>query len=41
MCIRDRFAIVEDGRTPAEVLLEAYHGRWNGRLEPLFKEFAY
>jgi glutamate--cysteine ligase len=35
------FAIVEDGRTPAEVLLEAYHGRWNGRLEPLFKEFAY
>ena len=35
------FAIVEDGRTPAEVLLEAYHGRWHGRLEPLFKEFAY
>jgi glutamate--cysteine ligase len=35
------FAIVEDGRSPAEVKLDAFHGRWNGRLEPLFKENAY
>ncbi|MEX1147708.1 MAG: glutamate--cysteine ligase [Sphingomonadales bacterium] len=34
-------AIVDDGRTPAEVKLEAYHGRWNGSLDPLFDEYAY
>lgn len=34
-------AIVEDGRSPAEVKLDAFHGRWNGRVEPLFKEYAY
>ena len=35
------FAIVEDGRSPAEVKLDAFHGRWNGQLAPLFKEYAY
>lgn len=34
-------AIAASGRTPAEELLEAYDGRWAGRVEPLFKEYAY
>ena len=33
--------IVETGRTPAESLLELYHGRWGGRVEPVFSELAY
>ncbi len=33
--------IVETGTTPAEDLLEAYHGRWGGSLEPIFTEYAY
>lgn len=32
---------VETGRTPAEELLEAYHGRWNGSVDPVFTEYAY
>jgi len=33
--------VIEDGRTPAEELLEAYHGRWNGSVDPVFEEYAY
>lgn len=33
--------IVETGRTPAEELLTRFNGKWNGRLEPLFREQAY
>ncbi len=33
--------VVETGRSPADVLLERYHGAWNGDLERIFKEFAY
>ncbi len=33
--------IAESGRTPAEELLEAYHGRWQGSVDPAFTEFAY
>ncbi|TNE57964.1 MAG: glutamate--cysteine ligase [Alphaproteobacteria bacterium] len=29
------------GRTPAEVLLEAFHGPWGGDIDPIFKECAY
>ncbi len=32
---------VETGLSPAEELLEAYHGRWHGRVEPIFRECAY
>lgn len=39
--LQDLWSIVEDGRSPAEVKLEAYHGRWGGRVEPMFKEYAY
>ena len=33
--------ILRRGKTPAEVKLELYRGRWNGSVDPLFKEFAY
>jgi glutamate--cysteine ligase len=33
--------ISEDGRTRAEDLLAAYEGEWQGRLEPLFRDYAY
>lgn len=31
----------EVGKSPADEMLEAYHGRWNGSVLPVFKEFAY
>jgi glutamate--cysteine ligase len=34
-------AIVDAGRTPAEQLLEAYHGEWSGSVDPVFEELAY
>ena len=34
-------SIVADGRTPAEELLEAYEGRWQGSVDPVFSEYAY
>jgi glutamate--cysteine ligase len=33
--------IAESGRTPAEVLLDAYRGRWGGTVDPVFAEEAY
>ncbi|NQV20877.1 MAG: glutamate--cysteine ligase [Rhodospirillales bacterium] len=33
--------IIREGRTPAEELLEAFHGRWKGSVDPVFKEYAY
>jgi glutamate--cysteine ligase len=33
--------IVETGKTPAEVKLELFHGSWGGRIDPVFREFAY
>jgi glutamate--cysteine ligase len=33
--------IAETGETPAEQKLALYHGRWNGDVTPIFKEFAY
>lgn len=33
--------IIAAGRTPAEELLEAFHGRWNGNVDPVFEEYAY
>jgi glutamate--cysteine ligase len=32
---------VERGVTPAEELLEKFHGPWGGSVEPVFKEYAY
>ncbi len=34
-------SIVETGVTPADELLEAYHGRWRQTVDPLFEEYAY
>ena len=34
-------AIAESGRTPAEELLDAFHGRWGGSVDPVFREYAY
>ena len=34
-------AILKTGQTPAETLLERFHGAWNGSVDPLFSEFAY
>jgi glutamate--cysteine ligase len=33
--------IAESGVTPAEELLARYHGRWNGSVDPVFREYAY
>lgn len=33
--------IVARGRTPAEELLEKFHGRWDGSVDPVFVECAY
>jgi glutamate--cysteine ligase len=33
--------IAESGMTPAEELLHAFDGRWNGSVDPVFQEFAY
>ncbi|MBX6425735.1 MAG: glutamate--cysteine ligase [Variibacter sp.] len=34
-------AIVESGVTPAEEMLEKFHGPWGGSVEPAFVEYAY
>ena len=34
-------AIAESGITPAERLLERYHGPWGGDVRRVFDEFAY
>jgi glutamate--cysteine ligase len=33
--------IVARGRTPAEELLDKFHGRWGGSVDPVFVEYAY
>lgn len=33
--------VIDRGRTPAEDKLEAFHGRWQGSIDPIFAEFAY
>ncbi len=35
------FQIAESGLTPAEELLCAYDRRWQGNIDPIFKEYAY
>ena len=32
---------LEEGRTPAEEMLENYHGKWQGNLDNLFAEYSY
>ncbi len=33
--------ITDSGKTPAEELLEAYHGPWKGDIDRVFEEYAY
>ncbi|MFC0679512.1 glutamate--cysteine ligase [Lysobacter korlensis] len=33
--------IIQTGQTPAERKLELFHGPWGGRIDPVFREFAY
>ena len=33
--------IVKAEKTPAEELLERYHGAWNEEVDPVFSEYAY
>ena len=33
--------IVASGRTPAEEMLEKFHGIWRGSVDPVFSEYAY
>ena len=33
--------VVQSGRTLSEELLDAFHGRWNKTVDPLFSEFSY
>ncbi|WP_334128141.1 glutamate--cysteine ligase [Sneathiella sp.] len=33
--------IIRQGRTPAEELLERFHGEWKGSVDPVFREYAY
>ncbi|VAW16750.1 Glutamate--cysteine ligase [hydrothermal vent metagenome] len=33
--------VVEEGRTPAEEMLEKYHGSWGGDIDQVFTEYAY
>ena len=33
--------IAASGKSPADDLLALYHGRWQGRTDPIFAEFAY
>ncbi|EWY38155.1 glutamate--cysteine ligase [Skermanella stibiiresistens SB22] len=33
--------VVESGETPATVLLNRYHGEWQGDIDRVFKEFSY
>ncbi|MET4700262.1 glutamate--cysteine ligase [Constrictibacter sp. MBR-5] len=33
--------VVSSGKTPAEVLLDAYATRWNGSVDPIYHELAY
>jgi len=33
--------IVDTGKTPADELLERFHGRWGGKVEPVYRELAY
>lgn len=35
------FQTAESGMTPAEELLNAYHRRWGGSVDPVFTEYAY
>jgi glutamate--cysteine ligase len=34
-------SVVEDGRSPAEEMLDKYHGAWGGIVDKVFEEYSY
>jgi glutamate--cysteine ligase len=32
---------IDSGRTPAEEMLEKFRGRWHGKVEPAYEEYAF
>ncbi len=36
-----RDAIAATGPSPAEDMLDSYHGKWHGSVDPLCDEYAY
>ncbi|HZD26773.1 MAG TPA: glutamate--cysteine ligase [Alphaproteobacteria bacterium] len=39
--LQELWQIAQDGRTPAEALLDRFHGPWQGSVDPVFRELAY
>ncbi|XP_020276554.1 glutamate--cysteine ligase, chloroplastic [Asparagus officinalis] len=39
--LREVAEVVKSGITPAEKLLELYHGKWGGSVDPVFEELLY
>jgi glutamate--cysteine ligase len=33
--------VVRTGKSPADIMLDAYNGRWGGSVDPVFKEYAF
>ncbi len=33
--------VMATGKSPGDILLDAYHGRWNGKVDPVFQEYAF
>jgi glutamate--cysteine ligase len=33
--------IIASGRSPAEEMLEKFHGPWHGSVEPAYQEYAF
>jgi glutamate--cysteine ligase len=33
--------ILDSGKTPAEDLLDQYHGEWDGQVAPVYDRFAF
>src|SRR5437868_215546 len=33
--------IIDTGHTPAEEMLEKFHGPWQGSVEPVYEEYAF
>ena len=33
--------VIASGKAPADVMLEAFNGRWGGSVDPVFKEYAF
>jgi glutamate--cysteine ligase len=39
--LKPLFQTAHSGLTPADELLAAYEGRWEGEITPIFQEYTY